>query len=112
MPHKDSARAMEILSNEGFTYNNYVDIFDAGPLIQARLDKITTVKDCLKIEVGMIKDDVDNLVMVASNKGEFLMTLSYGAIESDKLSIDKNSANILNISPGDFVYVSMFKAKD
>ena len=42
IPHPSSQPAMNILNREGFHYNHYIDIFDAGPTIEAPRDQIRT----------------------------------------------------------------------
>ncbi|TAL61484.1 MAG: arginine N-succinyltransferase, partial [Legionella sp.] len=41
-PHQSTVPAMNILLNEGFRFNNYVDIFDAGPTIESPVKEIKT----------------------------------------------------------------------
>jgi arginine N-succinyltransferase len=42
-PHDTSAIAMKMLLDEGFRFENYVDVFDAGPQVFAPLSEIKTV---------------------------------------------------------------------
>ncbi|MFD1384466.1 arginine N-succinyltransferase [Rhodanobacter aciditrophus] len=41
--HEDSEKVADILLNEGFIFRDYVDIFDAGPTIEARVQDLKTV---------------------------------------------------------------------
>ncbi|RDL44122.1 arginine N-succinyltransferase [Marinomonas piezotolerans] len=41
--HEDSERVADILLEEGFVFRDYVDIFDAGPSIEARVQDLRTV---------------------------------------------------------------------
>ena len=43
-PHPSTVPAMNILLKEGFRYNKYIDIFDAGPTLEVPLAKIKTVE--------------------------------------------------------------------
>jgi arginine N-succinyltransferase len=43
-PHVNTAAAMRILESEGFKYRGAVDIFDAGPVLEARRDHIKSVQ--------------------------------------------------------------------
>lgn len=43
-PHDSSAPAMAMLLREGFRYEGYVDVFDAGPQVHAARDQIDTVR--------------------------------------------------------------------
>ena len=44
-PHASGAAAMKLLAAEGFRYDGYVDLFDAGPTMQANVDELRAVKD-------------------------------------------------------------------
>jgi arginine N-succinyltransferase len=41
--HEDSEKVANILLEEGFVFRDYVDIFDAGPSIEARVEDLKTV---------------------------------------------------------------------
>ena len=43
--HPDGVGAKRLLEAEGFRYEKFVDIFDAGPTLEVRRDQIRTVKD-------------------------------------------------------------------
>lgn len=43
--HEDSEKVANILLDEGFVFRDYVDIFDAGPSIEARVQDLKTVAE-------------------------------------------------------------------
>lgn len=43
--HKNTMPARHLLEQEGFRYENYVDIFDGGPTLEARVRDIRAVRD-------------------------------------------------------------------
>ncbi len=43
-PHQDGRRALQLLVDEGFENENFIDIFDAGPMLRAKIDNLTSVK--------------------------------------------------------------------
>ncbi len=43
--HRDTAPARHMLEQEGFSYEGYVDIFDAGPTVETYTDQIRAVQD-------------------------------------------------------------------
>ncbi len=51
LPHPKGQAALAMLLSEGFTYDNYVDIFDGGPTVTARTDQIRTVRDSVVTRV-------------------------------------------------------------
>ncbi|MCI5044463.1 MAG: arginine N-succinyltransferase, partial [Aquisalinus sp.] len=44
-PHDKSRPAMDLLLSQGFRYNNLIDIFDAGPSIDANMHEVQTIRD-------------------------------------------------------------------
>ncbi|MGC8064296.1 arginine N-succinyltransferase, partial [Salmonella enterica] len=45
LPHPSGRAAMRMLENEGFAYENYVDIFDGGPTMLAKTDQVRTIRE-------------------------------------------------------------------
>lgn len=43
--HPDTEPALSMLKSEGFSYQGYVDIFDAGPAVECETSKIRAVRD-------------------------------------------------------------------
>jgi len=48
-PHPDAEPALALLNSQGFHYNNVVDIFDAGPAIEAFIDQIDIVRSTVRM---------------------------------------------------------------
>jgi arginine N-succinyltransferase len=44
-PHQLGEPALNMLFKEGFHYENFVDIFDAGPTVHAYVENIETIKN-------------------------------------------------------------------
>ncbi len=55
-PHENAVPAYEMLVAEGFEYNDYVDIFDAGPLLDAKTRNIRTVRESRLAPLADIAD--------------------------------------------------------
>ncbi len=74
-PHPASRAALELLEGEGFRRSELVDIFDAGPVIHARLDEVRTVRESVRAEVAeLLRDPPDGdevLVSRAAAKPDF-----------------------------------------
>lgn len=52
-PHEDSVPAKVMLEAEGFVYDGYVDIFDAGPTLHARIDQLRSITESRAVEGGL-----------------------------------------------------------
>ncbi len=49
MPHPDAEPAFAMLKSQGFRFNNVVDIFDAGPCVEAFIDQIDIVRSSVRM---------------------------------------------------------------
>lgn len=52
-PHESSVPALRLLQAEGFAHEGYCDIFDAGPTVQVRTDRIRTVSLCRPVAAAL-----------------------------------------------------------
>ncbi|MBE0369711.1 arginine N-succinyltransferase [Pseudoalteromonas sp. MMG013] len=107
--HDNTRPAIELLKSEGFTFNGYVDIFDAGPTVEAKVDNIRTVRGAQSKTVKIGDNSGGFPVMIANDK-----LVGYRATVAD-LHFDSNSneviigseiATALNIVDGDSVSIS------
>ena len=51
-PHPTGRAALKMLENENFDWDGYIDIFDGGPTVTARTDKIKTVMEAEWLRVA------------------------------------------------------------
>lgn len=54
-PHRSTAAAKAVLEREGFEYANYIDVFDAGPTLECKLDFIHSVRESACAKIAEIK---------------------------------------------------------
>jgi len=104
-PHPTGRAALKMLENEGFDWDGYIDIFDGGPTVTARTDKIKTVIESEWVSVAGINDEGGPTMMLAAGvKHEFIAC--YGQVtktDNGELLIDAKAMDMLNIGPGDRV---------
>lgn len=115
--HPKTKPAISMLKREGFRYQNYVDIFDAGPTIEAPKDQIKTYRSSklMNIKVGrphMISDTPPESLMVSNRQ---LKTFRTAIVESDFegeiLYVDETVLESLDINEGDQVRVARLRNK-
>ncbi len=114
-PHQSSMSAMNILLREGFRYNDYVDIFDAGPTIEAPLDKIRTIAASKIMTIKNIIDEVSSKRFILSNtKLKFRATVSHAMfIEKQNACIlSKETAELLQLKIGDCIRIAPLQTGD
>lgn len=66
-PHSNTAAAMRILEAEGFSFRGAVDIFDGGPVLEARRDAIRSVRAYRETQVSEIDDCFDGDETLVAN---------------------------------------------
>ena len=109
-PHQSTTPAMNILLREGFRYNNYVDIFDAGPTIEAPRDQINTIAASKIMTVKNIIDDVSSKrYLLANTQLDFRATVGH-IIFNEKLRtciLSQDTAHLLQLKCGDQMRISL-----
>lgn len=58
-PRKDAAEVLELLEGQGFTYRNYVDIFDAGPTLEAPTHMLKVMAESRLMPLA-VRDEAGN----------------------------------------------------
>jgi arginine N-succinyltransferase len=58
-PLPASAAAMRLLQREGFSFEGYVDVFDAGPTLQAERQRIRGVQNSRRCDIENIVESLD-----------------------------------------------------
>lgn len=105
-PHSSTIPAMKILQKEGFYYNCYVDIFDAGPALQVKRLNISTIKNQQTLPVIGLNDTLDAEACFISNTDIHFRAISGQAlIENNGVVLSTLDANLLGVRIGDCVQV-------
>lgn len=108
-PFQSSAPAMRLLEREGFTHQGYVDVFDAGPTMQAETTSISSVQASRLLEVSSVEEQIEGDKWIVSNTvlGDFRVvhTPLDLHVENGKVSISKNAAAALRVQVGDQIRV-------
>jgi arginine N-succinyltransferase len=107
--HNNTRPAIELLKSEGFTFNGYVDIFDAGPTVEAKVDNIRTVRSVQNKQVRIGPNKGGSPVMVANDKlAGYRATVAELHItpESEEVLIPAEVAMALNLVDGDTVSIA------
>jgi len=105
--HDNTRPARKMLEDEGFRYQGYVDIFDAGPTLETQIQDIRAVRDSQHYTVS-VEDQVatgDTPYLVSNTRlTDYRCTMVYiKAPESDPLYISTELANALHLQTGDLL---------
>jgi arginine N-succinyltransferase len=101
--HESSRPALKNLEAEGFTFNNLVDIFDAGACVSCPRDDIRTVRHSRSAVIEKISNDpIDSPTCMI---GCFTPTFRAACggvrvLETDGIAIESKVAAVLNVGVG------------
>lgn len=105
VPHPLSAPAMHLLKRQGFFGNDYVDIFDAGPMLMAKTPQIYTINQAKQYVVGKVLPKLSHQknFLVAKIAEPFCVTHAKLNIMDDKVCMEEITAKTLHVDIGERV---------
>ncbi|HEX5842148.1 MAG TPA: arginine N-succinyltransferase [Pseudomonas sp.] len=111
--HPDTEPALAMLKGEGFSYQGYVDIFDAGPAIEAETAKIRAVRDSqtLILAIGTPGDDATSFLIHNRKREGCRITAAPARLAAGSLVVDAQTAKRLQLSAGDQVRAVALSAR-
>ncbi|MDE3016223.1 MAG: arginine N-succinyltransferase [Pseudomonadota bacterium] len=103
--HEASKPAVQMLEAEGFRHQGYIDVFDAGPTLQAGRADIRTVRESRRDSLSAIKDVKDApLYMIASTAlPQYRMALAPLEDNGTGVALSQETAAALQLKKGDTV---------
>jgi len=105
IPHETGRPAMRMLEEEGFTFENYIDIFDGGPTMTARTDNVRTIAGAARATVAHKAPANGIKALVAKGQlADFRCAMGRVEVEADgTLALDPAVRAALHVKPGDTV---------
>ncbi|MEH8016838.1 arginine N-succinyltransferase [Rheinheimera muenzenbergensis] len=107
--HDKTKPALALLQSEGFSNRGYVDIFDAGPTVEARVEHIRSVRNSRRLRVNIGAQRSGQPYLVCNTRlAEFRatwLTLDINEHE-EEVTLTAAAAAILLVDAGDWVRVS------
>ncbi len=105
--HDATRPALALLEREGFRFANGVDIFDAGPCVEAQLQGIRTVRKSQSARVGAIKPSLDQghpALICTESLDSFAVTRGRVLVlDAGFVALDGATATSLTVAPGDTI---------
>jgi len=104
-PHPTGRAALKMLENEGFDWDCYIDIFDGGPTVTCRTDRIKTLVDAEWLRVAGVNEQGGPTMMLASGVMRDFVACYAQVQRTDngELLIDAKATEMLGVGPGDLV---------
>ena len=101
-PLEASKPAMQMLMDEGFRYQGYIDVFDAGPTMQAERGQIRTVRKSKRSMVSEIKKlaNPKKIMVATTSLANFYMGLAYVEENKNSIAIEPEAAEAMRLEVG------------
>jgi arginine N-succinyltransferase len=104
--HEKTKPALQLLEQEGFSCRGYVDIFDAGPTVEANLKHIRSAQASRKMQVKVsdeVEDKQQSFFVINTKVQDFrgVCTPLVIDINNEHATIGKLAADALGVSDGD-----------
>ncbi|GAA5186572.1 arginine N-succinyltransferase [Ferrimonas gelatinilytica] len=107
--HESTEPALALLEAEGFRFNNYVDIFDAGPTVECQRDAIRAVKACQKRRSLLVEpDQLNGDYLIGNGRLPDHRVIRSGAMMgegADRVGLSQAVLSALKIEAGDPVWI-------
>lgn len=106
-PHASSAAAMDLLLREGFRYEGYVDVFDAGPQVHARRGEIATIRGSrvLTVRPGEPAGEGGEVLASRVGLGDFIIGWGEARIVDDGVVLSQSLRRSLEAADGDMIRI-------
>jgi arginine N-succinyltransferase len=101
--HRSTLPARKLLEQEGMHYEGYVDIFDAGPVLQGRAAELRAVRDSVLTvaDEGAPEGECDTTLVANTRLSDFRMVLTQTCANGTKVPISASELRMLRVQPGD-----------
>jgi len=106
VPHPSGRAAMRMLEEEGFAWENYIDIFDGGPTMTVRTDQIRSIREAqdqpvVAIDAGLGDHKAGEKRLVSVGRlAEFRTAYGWVDQRDSGLALDPDCAKLLGVEPG------------
>lgn len=101
LPHPSGRAAMRMLENEGFAFESYIDIFDGGPTMTARVDQVKTVREAQHASVAAILAGGEPALVATGRLADFQAALAQVTPSEGGVALDPVAAEALGLQTGD-----------
>ena len=109
--HLSTAPARRLLEQEGLHFEGYVDIFDAGPVLQARVSELRAMRDSLPAVLDAqasadncaLPADAEPYLVSNTDLKDFRMIVTDAMPQGGKLALHDDELHLLRCRHGDTV---------
>lgn len=113
--HPNTEPACQMLHDEGFRFEQYVDIFDAGPTLAARQSDIRAIAQSRRVRVSIddspVPEDAPRYLIANTSALQFRCTLAALKPGRQQVALSSELAAALKVSAGDQVRLVAVKRR-
>jgi arginine N-succinyltransferase len=100
-PHNATRRAMEMLLEEGFQYENLIDVFDGGPLVRVCVAQIRSVQQAVSRVAKASEKLPENKMLIANRSlANFRIVFDDARLKGETIGLSPAALAALQISDG------------
>ncbi|MEX3630242.1 MAG: arginine N-succinyltransferase [Burkholderia sp.] len=116
LTHRDTLPARKMLEAESLRYQNHVDIFDAGPVLECHVSDLRTVRDSVlvPVEIGTPEagEDAPRALVSNTSLADFRVGMAGGAVtEAGRFVLSAEDAAALGVAAGETLRVYALKSQ-
>jgi arginine N-succinyltransferase len=103
--HRSTLPARKLLEQEGMYFEGYIDIFDAGPVLQGRAAELRAVRESVlaTADEGVADADADCVLVSNTKLADFRMVLTKAAPSGARIALSAAQLAQLHCETGDAV---------
>lgn len=106
--HPHSQPASHVLESEGLRYQGYVDIFDAGPTLEAEICNLRAVKESQRLPVRLTDSKQrDGVPFLVANDvyQDYRAILIHASVNAEYIELNQDQARLLNVEEGQTIRI-------
>ncbi|PWE16615.1 arginine N-succinyltransferase [Marinicauda salina] len=104
--HPQGVNAKRLLEWEGFEYDRYIDIFDGGPLVSCRTDKLRTIRESRTATVQGKVSGASVQALVSNDRvAGFRCVFTEVELSGDRVALSEEARRALDIAEGEAVRI-------
>ena len=106
--HPHSQPASHVLESEGLRYQGYVDIFDAGPTLEAEICNLRAVKESQRLPVRLTDSTQhDGVPFLVANDvyQDYRAILIHASFNAEYIELNQDQARLLNVEEGQTIRI-------
>lgn len=106
--HQNTLPALKLLKSEGFRFRGYIDIFDAGPTVEAEVKQLRTVRSSRLMTVQIGRPSVAENVLICNTRlQDFRACQADVSYAGDDVILTEKVAQGLQVKNGDLVRLAV-----